>query len=67
LEVCLHAFKDAHMREADLADELELRVLAEGWDRLCDLEHAADYVVGGVSKGPVKDVKLIYSLLKRDI
>lgn len=40
------------MREADLADELELRVLAEGRDRLRDLEHTADDVVRGVAKGP---------------
>jgi hypothetical protein len=45
LKVCLHAFEDTHVREADLTDELELRVFAEGWDRLRNLEHAADDIV----------------------
>ena len=40
------------MREADLADEFELRVFAEGWDSLRDLKHTADDVVRGVAKGP---------------
>lgn len=52
MEVCLHALEDAHVREADLADELEFRVLTEGWDRLRDLEHAADDVVRGVAECP---------------
>jgi hypothetical protein len=33
------------MGEADLADELELRMLAEGRDCLRDFEHTADDVV----------------------
>jgi hypothetical protein len=33
------------MREADLADELEFRMLTEGRDCLRDLEHTADDVV----------------------
>lgn len=41
----MHAFQDAHVGEANLTDELELRMLAEGWDRLRDLEHTADDVV----------------------
>lgn len=40
------------MREADLADEFELRVLTEGWNSLRDLEHAADDVVRRVTKSP---------------
>ena len=40
------------MREADLADEFELRMFAEGWNRLRDLEHTADDVVRRVAKGP---------------
>jgi hypothetical protein len=58
LEICLHALEDTHVREANLADELELRVFAEGWNRLCDLEHAADDVVRGVAKGP--GIRLAY-------
>jgi hypothetical protein len=33
------------VREADLADKFKLCVFAEGWNRLRDLEHAADDVV----------------------
>lgn len=40
------------MREADLADELELRVLAQRRDRLGDLEHGADDVVARVPQIP---------------
>lgn len=42
------------MREADLADELELGVLTERWNCLSDFEHAADDVVRGVAKGPAR-------------
>jgi hypothetical protein len=45
LEVCLHTLEDTHVREADLADKFKLCVFAEGWNRLRDLEHAADDVV----------------------
>jgi len=38
--------------EADLANKLELRVLAEGRDCLRDLEHTADDVVRGVAECP---------------
>ena len=48
----MHALQDAHVGEADLADELELRVLAERWNCLRDLEHTADDVVRRVAECP---------------
>lgn len=54
LQVRLHSFKDSHVREADLADELELGVLTERWNCLSDFEHAADDVVRGIAKGPAR-------------
>lgn len=44
------------MGEADLADEFELRVFAEGRNCLCDLEHTADDVVRGVAECPLVNV-----------
>lgn len=52
LEQRLHALEDLHVREADLADELELGVLAERGDGLGDLEHGADDVVARVAEAP---------------
>lgn len=45
LQICLHAFQYSHVREADLSNEFQLRVLRQCWNGLGDLEHGADDVV----------------------
>ena len=49
LEEGLDAFQNTHVREANLLDKLQLRMLAEGIDRFGDSEHCADDVVTGVA------------------
>lgn len=52
LQICLHSFQNPHMREADLLDELELGVLGQRWNGLCDFEHSGYDIVGRVAEIP---------------
>jgi hypothetical protein len=53
LQVRLHTLQDPHVREANLADELELGVLGQRGQGFRDFEHSANDVVGGVAEVPV--------------
>lgn len=58
LQIRLQTFENPHMSKTDLADELELGVLGKRRDRLGDLEHGADYIMGRVPETPVDHVSL---------
>lgn len=52
LQQRLHSIQDTHVRESNLLDEFQLRMLRERGNSLCHPEHSADDIMRGVSQRP---------------